>query len=592
MRLTLQRKDVPVYDTRFPNALTILLILLLNCVVGFGTVRVLSTPFTVPNLAINSAPVLAVIAVLWIHVMSATQHFSESPPVLQISRYSPLVLVLTALICVPLALLVIFTTSRLGSTDSAIALITVSGCAGIILLTIRKINWGPCSLLLLLPLGLILHAAIRSNQLATDELGYIIWNPEMLLLLAAGLGVFLHSLRSKEGLVLSWLTPILLFFLFWTVLSAALSADPQYSMRVVIAGTLMPILAYYLFINAIKSRDDFKRTVHVFVTSFFLLGAYSLVRTVQLSQGQDILSGDIRVSPLVMNPADVGGVLLLGLSLTAGIILARSNSLQMRVALSIGFTILAFALMMTFTRGSWMAGAISLLILLALNTRFQKLVLLSLPAILFIFALAKDLIVQLALARTISLDVFLQSNPWLGRVAAWDSAANMISANPLVGIGPGLYREYYREFETASYFWAAMADAHSLPLELASNSGIVAAVAFLAVIGIVLWMAYRVYRSSEDDFMRYSALGLFLALIAFLVYSSTSGSQLASVTRDRLYFFGGHTYYLFMFFGLVSALYRLSKQDEIAKKENHPERPMVVSSGDDMRGDSPRSLKR
>ncbi|MBI4283429.1 MAG: O-antigen ligase family protein [Chloroflexi bacterium] len=570
MRLAFRHQGIPGHDWRFSNAITILLFSLLSGVAGFGVVRALSTSVSVPNLVISFAPLGAMTVIFGVYLLSATQGFGEAPPIRDMLRFSPRAFVFVTLIALPLALLVSFTTRRLGSTDSAIALVTVVAFAGIVPLALIKVNWGLCALLLLLPMGLILHAAIRSAQLATDGLGYLVWSPEMLLVLAAVTGVYLHSLRSKERFVLSWLTPLLLLFLFWSVLSAALSPDPRYSMRVVIAGTLMPVLVYYLVINSIKSREDFKRTVYVLLLSFFLLGAYSLVRTVQAAPGEDVIGGDVRVSPLLLNPDDVGGVLLLGLGLSAAMVLSLSHTFHMRLALIVVSVILAIALVMTFSRGGWLAAVVSLGVLLALNTRFKKVVLVSLPALLVIFALARDFIVQLALARTISLDAFLQSNPYLGRLAAWDSALNMISANPLVGIGPGLYRDFYREFETG-YFIFPLADAHSLPLELASNSGIVVAVAFLAVMGILLWMAYRVYIFSQDELMKYSALGLFLALFAFLVYSSSTGAQLAAATFDRLYYFGGHTYYLFAFFGLVSALYRLSRQDKLAGRGQKPD---------------------
>lgn len=533
-------------------------------------VRGLSLPLSVPNLAITVAPVFAVGVLFWIHLMSATQRPGESPPLFQVSRFAPWALIIVALVALPLALLVTFTTSRFGSTDSAIALVTVLGLLGIILLAVIKINWGLCAFLLLLPLGLVAHSAVRSTGLATDEMGYLIWNPEILLVLAAVSGVYLQSLRSRRDLVFSWLTPLLLLLLCWSFLSAALSTDPGYSVRVVMAGTLAPILVYYLVINSIRSRVDLKRTVYVLLLSFFLLGAYSLVRTFQLTPAEGILNGDVRVAPLLNNPDTAAGVLLLGVALSGALILSLSQTFQMRVAIIVIFAILVMVLIMTFTRGSWLAAGISLVVLFVLNSRFKKVVLLSLPALSVILYLAKDTLMQLALARTGSLEAFLHSDPYLGRLAAWDSAANMVLANPLVGIGPGLYRDFYRQFETG-YYRIPFTDAHSLPLELASTSGIVAAVAFLAVAGIVLRWTYQIYRSSEDDLMKYTGLGLFVALVGYLAYAMTTGEQMAIVTENRLYFFGGHTYYLFMMFGLAGALHRLHRQVDKAGTERRPE---------------------
>lgn len=198
---------------------------LLSGVVGFSVVRGLSTSLSVPNLAIAFAPVLAMMGIFLLHVMSATQRIGEIPNKLEVSRVSLVWgLVMVTLMAVPIALLVSFITSNLSSTNSVIAVIIGFGFVGIILLTFLRPNFGLCALLLLLPLGLILHAAVRAEHLTTDELGYLIWNPEMLLVLAAVLGISLRSLRSGDRMVLSWLTPLLLLLLLWSILSAALSA--------------------------------------------------------------------------------------------------------------------------------------------------------------------------------------------------------------------------------------------------------------------------------------------------------------------------------------------------------------------------------
>jgi O-antigen ligase len=200
----------------------------------------------------------------------------------------------------------------------------------------------------------------------------------------------------------------------------------------------------------------------------------------------------------------------------------------------------------------WMSGAV------------RRLFVTVSPLILACLLAGKDILLQILWARTHTVEDFLQSLSWIGRLAAWRAAWEMIVHNPLTGVGPGLFRVFYPQYDVvhvAYFLELGGMNAHNLFLNVCAETGVLALVGVVGLFAVSLWTILTTFRSAEDPFIKGASLGLFAGLTGFLVNASLHGALLVQYTLDAQSFFGGHTYFLFIILGLGVALRRLERRE-------------------------------
>ena len=475
------------------------------------------------------------------------------------SRSTPCVLLLIGLATIPIALLAGAVTSRLGAVHSLLLLATIVGLAGITLLSLHKTIWGLGAFVILLPISLALHVALRSSGIVNDEFGYLSLNPETILLLVTILAVAIGLLAGRKGLIGTKLDIPIAVFVLASGFSVIGSTNQHHSSRIVFSSVIA-VLAYYLIVNTVRTRREFFYSISILLLSFLTIGLYGLRDfhrgSAALDPGSEVL---FRVDPLFTNPTFYASVLLLITPLALS--LATSSALPARLKAAAGLvgSLLVVSLVLTLTRGAWLGFVAAILVVLLFHRQARKIVLISLPVVAIVVAMTNGFWVDLFLTRTDSVDRLLQSDPWVGRVNAWDAATDMIQDSPITGIGPGMFLTSYPEYEPAR-FYLRLSDAHNLFLHLGAEQGVIAAAALAGIFGIDLWIGYRVVRRSKDQLIRDSSLGLIAGLVGFLVYSIATGDILVkySIRDNGLYFFNGHSIYLFISQGLIIALDKIS----------------------------------
>jgi hypothetical protein len=112
------------------------------------------------------------------------------------------------------------------------------------------------------------------------------------------------------------------------------------------------------------------------------------------------------------------------------------------------------------------------------------------------------------------------------RFQYWIGAARTVAASPILGTGPGNFRQHYLRYKVAESS-EEIADPHNWLLDLWANGGLLAVVAFLACVVLVV-LAFRKGRAADDPShsetnvqlpawtvdVRGPALGFFLGFVA------------------------------------------------------------------------------
>ncbi len=197
------------------------------------------------------------------------------------------------------------------------------------------------------------------------------------------------------------------------------------------------------------------------------------------------------------NPNVMAGSLVLLLPLGIGLLLFAWRSLRnWERLLAAGFVVLGGGmLLLTQSRGAWLALAAALAVLVSLRFRRG-----------WIFVLAAAL-VGVAGAALIGLDqaaAYLVSSATLGgaegRLEVWSRALYMIQDFPFTGIGMGTFTGVAdRLYPFFLYAPGTVEHAHNLFLQVAVDLGLPGLVAWLAILLGLSYTAWRVVKISSGD---------------------------------------------------------------------------------------------
>ena len=551
---------------------------LLYCVfilfLATNVVSVFSTDFriSVPGLAFAIVPTAAVGAVFASYWFYMTQMRDAQLPIrLEWPTFSLKLTIFLTIACGSAAIVVVL----LGNFHTSPAGIMVSliygiGLVAVLISSTIRPHLGICAMILTLPFAFLLHINLRSAT-DTNSFGYIVINPEIVLIFATSIAVFTGLLLKNKSPVFTKIDIAMAIFLGGSLIALLVSPDISHSSKVLLTGTWIPVLAYYSLVNGIRTRREFLHVLSSLLFSFLIIGGYSLLTFQRLISVEGLAGGEQRLAQLVLNPGVFAVLLTLILPLSIALAVSSAVPPKFRLALTLISVILLVELISTQTRGAWVGFAVSVLVLLTYGEA-RRALLKAIPVITAASLFGWGFFSQMLADRTGSPSELIQSASATERFEAWRSAWQMIIHNPLFGVGPGMFRDTYYQYQVG--FVASFADlgtnAHSLLLNIWAETGTAAIIGFSGLVFFTLLGGYNLFRSSLIPLEKSIALGLFAGLIGFLVSASLFGALLASFTSGKLFFSSGNTIYLFMVLALTVVLTRMKNhpQDDMSTAES------------------------
>ena len=310
----------------------------------------------------------------------------------------------------------------------------------------------------------------------------------------------------------------LLAFAGWSIVAAALSAQPAESLRA--TKTLLPLATLWIVAAMLPSAGAARRfATTVFVTvSIAALFAIAQVATCPPDGGY-VSPPRIPVVGVFFNKCvrahaffsiymTLAGVLLVVLLLT----LPRLRSFS-RVALAAAAWLAGVvALGLTLVRGAWLgfAAGIGVVLLLARRRVLTLALLVALPLVAVAIPTVQHRM------RTIG-DAADETTR--DRLAMWRGGLRMVVEHPLTGVGPGQVKRLYPTYAPPEALRRHTSHLHNTPLQIAAERGLIGLalwlwifVAFFIRVGRVLC---RMPVTSTAD--RALVVGSLAAVAAFLV---------------------------------------------------------------------------
>lgn len=205
------------------------------------------------------------------------------------------------------------------------------------------------------------------------------------------------------------------------------------------------------------------------------------------------------------NPDSLGGFLILPTCVALGLALAAKNA-RWRLAYWIGFALNGLCLIVTFTRGAWIGGAVGIVLVGIVawrqHTGLRRIdwIPMGVSAALGIGIIARSLSSSSEVmnfgSRLRSIFQF-GSGSGQTRTEIWRAALQAIKHRPIQGWGADTFRLVFPKFKPIEYVRDAgggsVADnAHNYPLQIATTLGIPG---LLLLYGIFVWAGIRSFRT-------------------------------------------------------------------------------------------------
>lgn len=320
------------------------------------------------------------------------------------------------------------------------------------------------------------------------------------------LGVWLLVRRRKLPACWPEIVPLAVPLLVYAVAAAVatlVSLDPAHS-----AGELTDLLSLATLLMApivVRGEDDVRRAVQILVVTITLLAVYGLV---QYAVG-DYGSLDHRITGPFSHYMTFSGVLQLG----ALLLLARLLTGDYRRPLDwLSLGLITWTLLLTLTRGAWVALGVTVLVFVLARARRWLPVIAAAALVLLLLAPGSWRERMLSIG-----DLHDVSN--YDRLCMADAAFLMIGERPLLGIGPGMVKARYPIYRQPTAPRFTVPHLHNTFLQLAAERGLLTLGAYLWLMTAGLWLAWRGYREGGGSRGPQAALwlGVMMAVVGFNV---------------------------------------------------------------------------
>ncbi len=351
-------------------------------------------------------------------------------------------------------------------------------------------------------------------------------------------------LVQRQRLVVTSALPLVLGFLFVQILGTLFAYNPASAVDDLTTFAIEGIGLYFLITQVVRSSSLLSRVIWTLLVVGAFLGALSVIQTAshsfendywgfaQVSQaairtGETTLSGDI-TTPRLAGPIGeknfYAQIMLMLVPL--GVVQFSAGRTVLARLLAAGATILiTLGVAFTYSRGAAVGFGIVLVAMAVLRTikpQYLLAVVLLAAAVLVAFPVYANRLATLdTVAEVASQGASSGADTSLLSRATENVAAVLVFLDhPLVGVGPGLFPSYYRQYAEEVAILARNADrqAHSLYFGTAAETGVLGMFCFLGAIFVTLrdlQRARRRWRGIRPDLANL-ATGFLLALIAYL----------------------------------------------------------------------------
>lgn len=256
------------------------------------------------------------------------------------------------------------------------------------------------------------------------------------------------------------------------------------------------IVVFYLGIRSVRSRDDIKQIIYTIIGMGVFLSIFGIIKQVGFNpfpfwEYPDTNYGQ-RLTSTYGCPNHMAGFLEIAIPLSLAMMLASRQS-EMKSVMLFCLAIMFAALILTLSRGAWIAVSTQMLVfaILLLTTKKVRMKNLALTCLLVIIPLffltfSNTFVVD----RLMTLEGDYKETSLGTRIEAWGGGLKMIKENPWLGHGPGVFKSAFPSYQPANV-QVRLHNAHNDFIQMAATQGLIAWILFAWIIALLVkkWIA-------------------------------------------------------------------------------------------------------
>jgi O-antigen ligase len=354
----------------------------------------------------------------------------------------------------------------------------------------------------------------------------------------------------REAPVATPALPFILAFLAVQLFGALFALRPDESMHAFATSLLEGLLLYALVTNAIRTPEALRRVLWGLIAAGACMGAlvgyqhltgryddhffgFAQVDVSGVGFVLDEGAKDLR-QPRLGGPLGMPNRFSQIMAILVPIALFQiqaSRSRAAKLAAGGGLALILVGFALGFSRGSAVGLAMTFLVMMAMgHVSVRHLAAIGVAIVGLLVLLPQYAVRMASLAKIVDL-VTDAADPGLGeadsstqgRITEMVAGVLIFADHPVIGVGPEMYRRHYPDYAriAGGRVRRNTREAHSLPIHVAAEHGLLGLAAFGAVIFVTLRDLLRARRQlagTRPDLARL-ATGVFLAMVVFLTTS-------------------------------------------------------------------------
>jgi len=322
--------------------------------------------------------------------------------------------------------------------------------------------------------------------------------------------------------------------LVWILLTSITSSIPTVSFKFLIARLWFVICFYFIATQLFKDITNVRRFIWLYIVPLTGVIFYTIYEHSQYSFSQE--AANWVMSPFYNDHTAYGAVLAMFYPLLIFFVFNQRLSISTRIISFIFFVIFTVALILSYTRASYVSliAAGLLYFVYVLRIKFRTLLLMAAPVLIFFFSFQTELLMKLEKNRQDSSSDFAEhfksvsnissdaSN--LERLNRWNAAWRLFEEQPIIGWGPGTYSFQYAPYQLSSEKTIISTNAgdkgnaHSEYLGPLCESGVLGMLTVLFIVGAVIYRSSLLYHRLRDKEMKNLVLALLLGLVTYFIH--------------------------------------------------------------------------
>ena len=385
-------------------------------------------------------------------------------------------------------------------------------------------------------------------------------------------------LSYKSGILLADLfrpvsTPLnlpLYLFALLGFLSIFVSPSIFLSLRAFFSKFLKVIIFYFIIVETVDSKKKVAAILITFLFSAIITGSdgiFQLIRGIDFIRQYPLMSD--RVTGSFNNQNNLAAWLTIVVPLSSCLLYFSSKSLSKKIRPLLFFLtlILIVCLVLTYTRGAWIAVMLSLILTGILKSKKLAIITILTVTLLFYFSTKpiKERTVSIAkgpeLAASLlfssstksikerTLSIPTGSGSEVHRAILWQEAVAIIKDFPFLGCGLNTYSIVAPKYKIAE---GGGIYPHNSYLQMAAETGLLGLGAFLWIIITVFKTSWGNLKKINDKFYNALSIGLLAGLFAFLAHSFV----------DTNFYSLQFRYLMWFVIGLIVAVQRIALKEE------------------------------